>query len=79
MATPSPVSTCFIFLVIFLFYFLRMVAYKVLPSVGTPLACKTNIDLEDVELLPCHSASLTDQKVVVYGGMTLDGKASNNM
>jgi hypothetical protein len=56
-----------------------MVAYKVLPNVGRPLACKTNIALADVEFLDGHSASLMDQKVTVYGGMTPDGRASNNM
>lgn len=35
--------------------------------------------LADVEFLPGHSASLMDQKVTVYGGMTPDGRASNNI
>lgn len=56
----------------------KRVACKVLPNVGRSLACIINIALADVELLPGHSASLVDQKVTVYGGMTADGRASNN-
>lgn len=47
-----------------------------------PLAAANGLSksrLEDVELLPGHSASLTDQTVTVYGGMTPDGRASNNI
>lgn len=46
-----------------------------------PLAAANGLlksSLVDVELLPGHSASLVDQKVTVYGGITADGRASNN-
>lgn len=47
-----------------------------------PLAAANGLpksSLADVELLPGHSASVMDQKVIVCGGMTPDGTASNNI